>query len=381
MFVPLIAVKQIVFLSFIGVPPKTVFSVMAIGLIEFGCQYTVMDTLIDDVGSFPLPQNVSRETFDKAYCFAREAVIHGKDPRKDEFLQRNFCKVTLDAFKKKCLTGLDVVNYPQQYSGMRQVSDVLHSAMEKGTFVVDETQAVLPEVHIIEAEAKRLSEELGHKILLRVSLFGPMEQYLKEIGAVAYRDVLDGFAETIRRFARNAVLNQKYIKTAVVSIDEPSFGFANIAAESDVLCEVLEKAFDFNGAVRQIHLHSSARLPDLLTVKNIDVVSFEYAASPKNIEGVSRSMLEAADKQIRVGVSRTDIDSILAELHDKGIVKPTVEHLVEDEAVVRKRFLAAQAKYENRLAFTGPDCGLGGWPSQEAAQFLLERTVKAIKGT
>jgi 5-methyltetrahydropteroyltriglutamate--homocysteine methyltransferase len=338
-----------------------------------------MDVLVDDVGSFPLPQDISRETFDKAYCLAREAIMHGRDPRKDEFLQRNFCEVTLDAFKKKCRTGLDVVNYPQQYDGMRQVSDVLHLAMKKGTFVVDEAQAVLPEVYLIREEAKSLSEELGQKILLRVCLFGPMEQYLKEIGSVAYSDVLEDFAETIRRFAKNAVLDLKHVKTAVVSIDEPSFGFADIAAKNEVLHEALEKAFDFQGAVRQIHLHSSLRLPELLSVKNIDVVSFEYAASPKNIESVSQRMLDAADKRIRVGVARTDIDSILAELHDKGVVKPTVEQLVEEEALIRRRFLAAQAKYGDRLEFTGPDCGLGSWPSQEAAQFLLERTVKAVK--
>jgi 5-methyltetrahydropteroyltriglutamate--homocysteine methyltransferase len=247
--------------------------------------------------------------------------------------------------------------------------------------VVDHKQAILPEVHLLGEEAKRLSEELGREISLRVSLFGPMEQYLKEIGTVAYRDVLDGFAETIRRFAKNSVLENKYIKTAVVSIDEPSFGFANIAAESDVLCAVLEKAFDFQGAVRQIHLHSSLRLPDLLGVRNIDVVSFEYAASPKNIEGVSRRMLESADKQIRVGVSRTDFDSIVAELHDKGIAKPTAEQIVESEETIRKRFVAAKAKYGERMSFTGPDCGLGSWPSQEAAQLLLKRTVKAVKGT
>ena len=251
-----------------------------------------MDVLVDDIGSFPLPQNVDRETFDKAYRLARKAIINGKDPRKDEFLQRNFCAVTLDSFKKKCLTGLDVVNYPQQYDGLRQVSDVIHLAMEKGTFVVDEAQAILPEVHLIKEEAKRLSEELGKKVPLRVCLFGPMEQYLKEMGTVPYRDVLEGFAETIRRFAKNAVLDLKYVKTEVVSIDEPSFGFMNIAAESDVLCGILEKAFDFQGAVRQIHLHSSLRLPELLSVKNIDVVSFEYGASPKNIESVSRRMLE-----------------------------------------------------------------------------------------
>ncbi|HLE74545.1 MAG TPA: hypothetical protein VI864_00660 [Candidatus Bathyarchaeia archaeon] len=339
-----------------------------------------MAALVDDVGSFPLPRTVNRETFDRAYCLAREAIINGKDPRKDDFLLKNFCVVTLDAFKKKSLTGLDVVNYPQQYDGIRQVADVIHMAMEKGTFLVEEKHAVLPEVHLIREEAKRLSEELGKKILLRVCIFGPMEQYLKEIGTVPYSDVLDSFAETIRRFARNSILDLKYVKTEVVSIDEPSFGFADIAAGKDNIREVLEKAFDFQGAVRQIHLHSPSRLADLLSVKNIDAVSFEYAASPKNIEGVSRKMLEAADKQIRVGVSRTDIDSIMAELHDEGVVKPTAEQMVDSEDAIRKRYLVAKEKYGDRMTFTGPDCGLGSWPSQEAAQLLLERTVRAVKG-
>jgi 5-methyltetrahydropteroyltriglutamate--homocysteine methyltransferase len=338
-----------------------------------------MDTLVDDVGSFPLPLGVNRETFNKAYQLARDAIVNGRDVRKDEFVLKNFCEVTLDSFKTKILSGLDVVNYPQQYDGMRQVGDAIHTTMANGSFIVEEKQAVLPEVQLISEEAKALCEEFGKKILLRVSLFGPMEQYLKEIGTTPYSDVLESFAETIRRFAKNSILNSKYIKTKVVSIDEPSFGFLSIAAGSDVIREVLEKAFDFQGAVRQIHLHSASRLPDLLEVGNIDVLSFEYAASPKNIESVSRKMLEDAGKQIRVGVSRTDIDSILAELHDKGVTKPTVEQLVEGEKAIKKRYVSAKEKFGERMIFTGPDCGLGSWPSQEAAQLLLKRTVDAVK--
>jgi 5-methyltetrahydropteroyltriglutamate--homocysteine methyltransferase len=338
-----------------------------------------MDTLVDDVGSFPLPSEVNRETFNRAYQFAREAIVDGRDTRKDEFLRKNFCEVTLNSFKKKLASGLDVITYPQQYDGIRQVSDVIHSAMAEGSFLVEEKKAVLPEVHIISEEAKALSEEFGKRIPLRVAIFGPLEQYLKEIGTTPYSDVLESFAETIRRFAKNSILNSKHIKTEVVSIDEPSFGFQTIAAEGDVIRGVLEKAFDFQGAVRQIHLHSPSRLPDVLEVRNIDVMSFEYAASPKNIEGVSRKMLEDADKQIRVGVSRTDIDSIVAELQDKGVTKPTAEQMVDDEAGIRKRYATAKAKYGERMTFTGPDCGLGSWPSQEAACLLLERTVKAVK--
>jgi 5-methyltetrahydropteroyltriglutamate--homocysteine methyltransferase len=338
-----------------------------------------MDTLVDDIGSFPLPQGVESESFSKAYRLAREMIFQGKDISKDEYLKENFCQVVLDSFKKKVASGLDVVNFPQHYDGMKQIGDVIHVAMEEGSFLVDEKKAVLPEVYLINQRAKELSEEFGKKIQLRVSIFGPLEQYLLEVGKTPYEDVLYELAETIRRFAKNSVLNNKYIETKVVSIDEPSFGLNNIQTSSELTCKVLEKAYDFQGAARQIHLHSAAGVHDLLCVKNLDVLSFEYAASPGNINAVSKSMIEKANKQIRVGVSRTDIDAILAELYEKGIAKPSAEQLVESEEIIRKRFRFAKEKYGEIMTFTGPDCGLGGWPSQEAAQLLLSRTVKAVK--
>ena len=338
-----------------------------------------METLVDDIGSFPLPTGIGRETYSRAYELAREAIINGKDPSKDEFIQKNFCSVVVDSFRKKIASGLDVVNFPQHYSGIKQVGDAVHAAMEKGSFVVDNDKAFLPEIYVLNQEAKRLSEEFGKKIQLRVSIFGPIEQYLAEVGTTAFADVLDGFAQTINRFAKNSILNNKYIETKVISIDEPSLGHTNLSATPELIRETLEKAYDFQGPIKQIHLHFSTGIYDLLSVKGLDVLSFEYAASPKNIESVPKSMLEGADKQIRVGVSRTDVDSIFAELYEKGITKPADEQLVDSVETIRKRYHAAKEKYGERMTFTGPDCGLGGWPSQDAAALLLERTVEAVK--
>ena len=145
-----------------------------------------MVALVDDIGSFPLPFYVSPEVFDRAYRLARVAIRGGQALRADAFVWENFGRVTLDAFKAKCLTGLNVVNYPQQYDGVLQVSDVVHIAMSRGSFIVDEQDAFLPEVELIKQEAASISEEIGGKIKLRVCLFGPMEQYLKEMGTVAY---------------------------------------------------------------------------------------------------------------------------------------------------------------------------------------------------
>jgi 5-methyltetrahydropteroyltriglutamate--homocysteine methyltransferase len=338
-----------------------------------------MDTFVDDVGSFPLPPYVNREQFNKAYVLAREALIRGNDIRKDDFLRNNFHRVVIDSFKKKCQAGLDVVNYPHHYDMYRQFLDVIHGAMDRGTYVVDEKRAIIPEVNVIRQEAKQISEEIGRKVPLRVCITGPMELYLREIGVTPYKDILLMFAETVRRFAKNSIFNLKYVKTEVVSLDEPSLGLQDVSVDKDTMLDLMEKAFDFKGVVEQIHLHSSSRIAKLLEVKNLDVLSFEYAASPRNIETVSRKELERADKQIRVGISRTDIDSIIAELYQKGITNPVAEQLVETKETIKKRFVAAKEKYGSIMTFTGPDCGLGGWPTQEAAQLLLKKTVDVVK--
>lgn len=338
-----------------------------------------METLIDDIGSFPLPPHIEKGKFEEAYALAREWIAEGKGLKENEFLLKNFYEVIIDSFKKKLDTGLDIANYPQHHDMHKQFTEVIHKAMEKGTFIVEERRAFIPEVHIINEEAKRLYEKAERKIALRVCVTGPMELYLKEIGTTPYKDVLLMFAETVKRFAENSILNSKYVKTEVVSLDEPSFGFQDISADRDAIIEVLEKAFDFSGVIKQIHIHSPSRIVDLLEVKNLNVVSIEYASSPHHIEYVSKKMLENADKNIRVGISRTDIDNIMAELYEKGLTKPHVEQLVEDEETIRKRFKAAKEKFGERMTFTGPDCGLGGWPTQEAAQLLLKRTVDAVK--
>ena len=343
-----------------------------------------MTALVDDIGSFPLPINVNRVDFDRAYRDTRNALLHDSstDPfMYNEFIRKNFYEVTLNSFRKKLQAGLDIVNYPQQFSGMDQVGDAISKAMDHGTYIVDEHEALLPEVELIKREGKKLYEEFGKIILLRVSLFGPMEHYLHRLGKIFYKNEAESFSETVRRFAKKTIVHSKYVKTAVVSIDEPSFGFTDIDADKDEICNVLEKAFDFEDVIKQVHLHSASRVYDLLQIKNIDVLSFEYAASPKNIEGISKKMLDQADKNIRVGISRTDIDSFMADAWSQNRTPASIEfaNFVDSEDMIRKRFRFAKEKYGERMTFTGPDCGLGGWPSQEAAALLLERTVKAVK--
>ena len=261
----------------------------------------------------------------------------------------------------------------------KQVADAIRESMNEGTYLVNQERAILPEVCLIGDEAKKIYAWTRETLKLRVCVMGPIELYLKEMGSVIHEDVLQAFAENVRRFAKNSILNSKYVQTVAVSLDEPSFGFQDTLTDRETILSTFEKAFNFDGVTRQIHLHSPSRIADLLNVKNIDVLSIEYAATPKNIDSVSKAMLEQADKRVRVGVTRTDINSIISELYDRGITKPSAEQMVEEERVIGKRFETALNKYGDRMTFIGPDCGLGGWPSQETAQLLLARTVRAVK--
>lgn len=92
-----------------------------------------MNTLVDDIGSFPLPQNISKKSFNEAYVLAREAIANAKNIKKDELLLNNFYQVIIDSFRKKLNAGLDVANYPQHYDMHKQFADVIHNAMDKGT--------------------------------------------------------------------------------------------------------------------------------------------------------------------------------------------------------------------------------------------------------
>lgn len=340
-----------------------------------------MSVLIDDVGSFPLPLSVDREAFSRARGLARRAIAEGRTLGRNAPVERGFSKVVADSFEMKRISGLDIINYPQHYDMYRQFAEIIHEAMDRGTYLVDAKAAVIPEILVVKEAAKSIYEETGRRVRLRACITGPFELYLKEIGTTVHDDVLLTFAETVRRFAGNARLNTKYVKTEVVSVDEPSFGFQELSGSREVTLKALERAFDFKGVARQVHLHSSSKVMDLLEVGNLDVLALECAATPKSIECLTKRTLEKANKQVRVGISRTDIDTIIAEHHEIGNAKPSPSRLVESVRTMRKRLETAKERFGDCLALVGPDCGLGGWPSQEAAQLVLKRTVQAAKAS
>lgn len=331
--------------------------------------------LIDDIGSFPLPKGIRREDFALAYPKAQESYAEANELDEDSL----FYRAVASSLKFKIDSGIDVVNYPQHYDMHKQFLEPIEKYQAE-PFLVDEKYAVIPELYVVEKEAEKYFEEKGERLKLKVCATGPIELYTKtSFGYHVYDEILLNLAKSVNAFLRNSMLDTKHVVTSVVSIDEPSLGFIDLLnVEDDTLVKALDESVKSIDAMVQIHLHTpkASTLP-LLTDK-IQVLTCEFAATPKNMGYITRKELETHDKFLRGGVTRTDIDHILAEYLDRG-VQPEDEQLIDSADVIKKTYKKAKELFGDRMTFVGPDCGLGSWPSQEVAHLLLKRTVETIK--
>ncbi len=331
---------------------------------------------IDDIGSFPFPKrsDITKEKFASLYIKQQETAA-----QRGKIESQIFYDVIADALWLKIESGLDVINYPQLYNMYDQFLIAMKNH-EIEPFLIEERYAIIPELFVVKEEAKKYYEQKGEKLKLRVCVTGPLELYQRSgFGTYIYEDILRNFALSVNAFLRNAIIRNKYIETFAVAIDEPSLGYSNLLNIND---DELIKSYEFTtrgiSTTIQIHLHTlnAARIP--LMTENIDVLTVESAANPENLKNISKAELEANDKFIRVGVTRTNINAIYAEYLERGIEPSDIE-LVDSENAIKKRFENAKNLFGERMSFAGPDCGLGSWPSQQAAFELLKRTVRAIK--
>lgn len=294
----------------------------------------------------------------------------------------------------KLETGLDVVTYPQM--GVDMITQFLKPIREYAQhpshpYLITEKYAVLPQLLSVNPELKVFTET--HEVIpkLKICVTGPIELYLKtEVNQFVSEDLLMDLAASVQAFVRMAFASVEATKISVVSIDEPSLGLRDLGVwEEDTLIRALQKAVSSkNGVTTQIHLHSLSSRHIPLQVEGLDVLTCEYAGNPMQLQGVEKEEFEIYDKFLRIGIARTDIDSMNLELHEKGIVSACdrikngelpATTVVEDSSVISSRFKTVYERFGDRLLFVGPDCGLSQWPTQEAALLQLSRTARVFR--
>ena len=311
----------------------------------------------DDIGSFPLPEGITRDWI--------ERNIDTKEY--EEMVQR--------AFIMKLNAGVECPNYPQ-FRDMNEMflELIKNPELQEDAFLIREENAVIRELECLEG--------LSYDGSVRVCITGPFELYYREFGATIFDDVLENIAESLARFARKAVKSN--LNVDCISLDEPSLGTnPELQPSAEQLSLAFEK-FRLEADV-QIHLHSPLFYTSILGIESIDVIGIEAAKDPRALDFVDGEEVESADKKLRVGIARSDIDGIIAEYNSKYAVNAWKSHdlilkaidEIESPEVIEKRFRTAVERFGDTLAYIGPDCGLFSFPSQEAAVKLLENVRKA----
>ncbi|RXA21742.1 methionine synthase [Methanosarcina sp. MSH10X1] len=329
-----------------------------------------------DEGSLPTPEGITREWV--------KAAAENRNEDEELF------SLVREAFRRKIDVGVHVPTYPQFRDMIGQFLDVVKD--EKNCYepyVLKEENAKILELEIIEEVAKQYREETGETLEVRVCIAGPTDMYLQAFGATGFVDAYNILALDIEKFIKQAFETAKNFKIKVIALDEISLGLNDKIQFSDAeIMSALTVASTFarqQGADMEIHLYSPLKY-ELICETPINVIGFEYAGTPSYLDLLDRKVLEDSDTYVGVGVSRTDIFSLISLINEKYEVnawkeKEYLQKIVtelETPEVIKRRLETAYSILGGRIKYANPDCGLAFWPDQELAFKLLENTAKAI---
>jgi 5-methyltetrahydropteroyltriglutamate--homocysteine methyltransferase len=336
----------------------------------------MQDIIFIDGGSLPTPEGITREWV--------KAAAENRDEDEKLF------SIIREAFRSKIDVGVHVPTYPQFRDMIGQFLDIIKDERNcYEPYVLKEENAKILELEIIDEVAKQYREETGKTLEVRVCLAGPTDLYLQAFGATAYADAYHILALNLEDFIKQAFETAKNFKIKVIALDEPSLGINDKIQFSDAdIVSALTLVSTYarkQGADVEIHLHSPLKYK-LLCETPINVIGFEYAATPSYLNLLDRKVLEDSNTYIRLGVSRTDISSLIGIVNERYEVnawkdKEYMQKIITDletPQVIKKRLETAYAVLGDQIKYASPDCGLAFWPDQELALKLLENTAKGI---
>ena len=308
----------------------------------------------DDIGSFPLPKGV----------------------RVTDLSRDGYLDLVRDVLAQKRRAGVQIPTYPQFRDMIRMFMDEIEDPDKaESPYLIKRERAKIMELEAVSA---------GQDV--RVCVTGPVELYVSVFGATRYTDILNYLAESVARFLAEARAEKKM---SVASLDEPSLGLnSNIIFSDDEIQQALQIASaPCRGMDCEIHLHSPLYAEVSARVAGINIVGIESASHPDYLQLIDRRVLEETDSFLRAGIARTDILSLSAGLNEMLGTNlwddiPRLEREIfkaESPEIMRKRLDRAYLQFGDRLRATGPDCGLGSWPSQEMASRLLANCAAAVR--
>jgi 5-methyltetrahydropteroyltriglutamate--homocysteine methyltransferase len=326
-----------------------------------------------------------------------------------------FEEIVLENFVDKIKIGIDVPNYPQ-FRSMNEMFLSVIDGLEKIDTGYFETKNLslmtnkhlIPEILVLEKNSQMIKEKTESPFKVRVCVTGPytlasLFPYRDERNFIRLGNVISQILEII-------FFNNKNGKITLVSVDEPLFGLMDdplidFGSEGK---ENLQKAWETifykiksMNIQTMLHLHSTAN-PLFWDTQYLDVID-SHVNDPLHQMKKTSEMLESKDKYLKASITVNDFDLlikqwIISDSQNKELTESAInEHIaqawyqIKNGTIDPNIFLDSAEKMKarivkvvnqfgvDRVLYTGPECGLKGYPTYKNALDCLRRVVVATK--
>ncbi|NHV06651.1 MAG: hypothetical protein HA495_04855 [Thaumarchaeota archaeon] len=217
-------------------------------------------------------------------------------------------------------------------------------------------------------EAKSYIKERGYENKLKVGITGPItfgfSAAINKLGP--YKNLRDKELYKDVATVVNKIAKQIQHYDGLVQIDEPgvSAGFLDPNLSEEPLNIATE---DLDPKLTSIHVCGKLNpniLKTLGKIKNLSILSLEFAGSSDNVDMLSKSLLSISSKKVGVGCMKVNVLS----QEDLTPIEKSVEIVRNISSIVGS----------NKIAYIHPDCGLRK-TSIELATVIL-KNLKEVSG-
>ncbi|MCK5631752.1 hypothetical protein KAH85_04270 [Candidatus Bathyarchaeota archaeon] len=347
-----------------------------------------------DVGSLPCSTEL-------------DEVLH-EDSSIHKSSMEKFKQSIVDSFIDKLKAGISIPAFPQ-FRDMNQMFLSAFEGVEKvgGGFTQTDIHLalkpefdLLPEVVAIKEHSGKIKEQTDQRFQLRICVTGPytLASFFPHRNWQIYREI----GHLLTRIVDRNTFSQKHGKVALLSIDEPLFGFIddplidrNTAGREELLkaWETIAQKAEAKNVQSCIHLHSTS---DNLfwEPESINIIE-SHVDDPIYTMKATKERLESEDKFLKASIAKSDFDVLIedslrfaADLTVpeawKGIIKGKIkaERFLEKKEIMTKRLTKIINQYGvERVAMAGPECGLRGFPTYGSALSCLRDVSDVTRST
>ncbi|MHA1379924.1 MAG: hypothetical protein ACTSRG_16260 [Candidatus Helarchaeota archaeon] len=360
-----------------------------------------------DVGSLPFVGDF------KKFLEGYDAYLNSSKTQSSNSAKYFETKV-LNSFVDKIKSGIDVPTYPQFRDMNKMFLDsiiglekIKEGYYETGEMAIPKNTTQIKEVNVIKRNSGKIYELLEKQVRLKVCITGPYT--LSCFFAYKDNEIFSRLGKVLSDIIEESIFNEKYGRIQLISVDEPTLGFID-----DPLLDVgaggredLIKSWEtiFHKAKSKnidtcIHLHNTTN--NLFwDVKSLKIIE-SHVNDPIYFSEKTKNFLSKTDKFLKASISISKFDNLIRNyiidnldenkneisINQKlgevwkeinnGNQDPTI-YLESVELMQKRLSKIIEQIGQDKILYTGPECGLKSFPNYECALKCLETNSKAVK--